>query len=195
MTDKPLAGKTALVTGGSRGIGAATAIRLARDGADVAISYRSSADRAGDVVKAIEQLGVRGQAFATDQADTEQATRLVSSVVESFGRLDILVNNAAVFVTGTVDAEDVDMETFNLQLATNVQGVAATTRAAVRVMGEGSRIVSVSTSGADRAPFPGIGDYSATKARRARGGDLVPRRPGRDLRDGATLNVDGGFNA
>jgi 3-oxoacyl-[acyl-carrier protein] reductase len=164
LIEKALAGKAALVTGGSRGIGAATAVRLARDGADVAISYRSSAEQAEDVVKAIEKFGVRGAAYVVDQSDSGQAARLVDSVMDSFGRLDILVNNAAVFVTGTIDAEDADVASFDRQLAANIQGVAATTRAAVRVMGEGSRIVSMSSTAADRAPFPGLGDYAATKA-------------------------------
>jgi 3-oxoacyl-[acyl-carrier protein] reductase len=164
MTEKALAGKAALVTGGSRGIGAATAVRLAREGADVAISYRSSAEQAQDVVKAIEKFGVRGAAFLADQSDTEQAARLVDSVMDSFGRLDILINNAGVFLTGSIDAVDADVDSFDRQLATNVQGVVATTRAAVRVMGDGGRIVSMSSTGADRVPFPGLGDYAATKA-------------------------------
>jgi 3-oxoacyl-[acyl-carrier protein] reductase len=164
MIERPLAGKVALITGGSRGIGAATAIRLAREGADVAISYRSAAEQAEDVVKAIEGFGVRGAAFVVDQSDPEQATRLVDVVTGTFGRLDILVNNAAVLVTGRVDAEDTDVESFDRQLATNVRGVAATTRAAVRVMGDGGRIVSMSSSAADRALYPGFSDYSATKA-------------------------------
>ncbi|GAA5030326.1 SDR family NAD(P)-dependent oxidoreductase [Actinopolymorpha pittospori] len=164
MTERALAGKAALVTGGSRGIGAATAIRLAREGADVAISYRSAAQQAEDVVKAIEKFGVRGAAFAADQSDPEQAAHLVDLVMDSFGRLDILINNAAVFVTGPVDAKDTDLDAFDRQLATNVWGVAATTRAAVRVMSDGGRIVSMSSTAADRTPFPGLGDYSATKA-------------------------------
>lgn len=164
MIEKALAGKVALVTGGSRGIGAATAVRLARDGADVAISYRSSAEQAEQVVKEITARGVRGAAFVSDQSDPAQAARLIDQVMDSFGRLDILVNNAAVFVTGSVAEKDVDVPALDRQFATNVQGVAATTRAAVQVLGEGGRIVSMSTSSADRVAFPGIGDYSATKA-------------------------------
>ncbi|GAA3054917.1 SDR family oxidoreductase [Pseudonocardia yunnanensis] len=164
MTEKTLAGKTALVTGGSRGIGAATAVRLAREGADVAISYRASTAQAEDVVKEIEKCGVRGAAFAVDQSDPEQAARLVDSVMDAFGRLDILINNAGVFLTGAIDAVDADVDAFDRQLSTNVRGLVATTRAAVRVMGDGGRIVSMSSTGADRAPFPGLGDYAATKA-------------------------------
>lgn len=164
MTEKALTGKVALVTGASRGIGAATAVRLARDGADIALTYQSSAEKAREVVQAVEGYGVRGAAFLADQSDPEQAARLVGLVVESFGRLDVLVNNAAVFVTGPIDAEDADVRAFDRQLATNVQGLVATTRAAARVMGDGGRIVSISSTAADRVPFPGLGDYGATKA-------------------------------
>ncbi|WUD78230.1 SDR family oxidoreductase [Streptomyces sp. NBC_00510] len=164
MTDRALTGKVALITGGSRGIGAATAVRLAREGADVGISYQASAEKAQEVVKAIEAHGVRGAAFAADQSDSEQAAHLVDLVMNSFGRLDILVNNAGVFVTGQVDAEGIDVDSFDRQFAINVQGLVATTRAAVRVMGEGGRIVSMSSTAADRAPFQGLGDYAATKA-------------------------------
>ncbi|MEV7990918.1 SDR family NAD(P)-dependent oxidoreductase [Streptomyces sp. NPDC086077] len=109
MTEKALAGKVALIRGGSRGLGAATAVRLAREGADVAISYQSSAEKAQEVVKAIEESGVRGAAFVSDQSGQEQAAHLVDLVMDSFGRLDILVNNAAAFVTGPIDAEDADV--------------------------------------------------------------------------------------
>ncbi|MFF7211925.1 SDR family NAD(P)-dependent oxidoreductase [Streptomyces sp. NPDC008238] len=164
MTERALTGKVALITGGSRGIGAATAVRLAREGADVAISYQSSAAKAQEVVEAIQAHGVRGAAFAADQADPQQAARLVDSVVGALGRLDILVNNAGVFVTGQVDAPDADVPAFDRQFAVNVQGVAATTRAAVRVMGGGGRIVSMSSTASGSSPFPGLGDYGATKA-------------------------------
>ena len=93
---KELNGKVALVTGGSRGIGAAIAKALADDGADVAISYVASADKAEAVVKELRKKGVRAQAFKADQADTKEVEALVKSVVEKFGRLDILVNNAGV---------------------------------------------------------------------------------------------------
>ena len=92
---KVLDGKVALVTGGSRGIGAATALRLADDGADVAISYSASSDRAERVVEQLESKGVRAAAFRADQGQPEQAAALLRNVVGEFGRLDILVNNAA----------------------------------------------------------------------------------------------------
>src|SRR5687768_9340518 len=94
-----LTGKVALVTGGSRGIGAAIALALADEGADVAVSYSASAEKAQTVVQAIRSRGVRGEAFLADQANAGQVTELVRSVAERFGRLDILVNNAGVFET------------------------------------------------------------------------------------------------
>ena len=100
---KPLAGKVALVTGGSRGIGAAIAKELADQGADVAVSYAASADKAEAVVKELKSKGVRAAAFKADQADTKQVEDLVKSVAKEFGRLDILVNNAGVFAGGAVN--------------------------------------------------------------------------------------------
>jgi 3-oxoacyl-[acyl-carrier protein] reductase len=161
-----LDGKVALVTGGSRGIGAAIAIRLATDGADVAISFTSASERASETVAAIGRAGRRGFAVQADQAVAEQARGLVGTVVEHFGRLDILVNNAGVFVTGAVDESDPDHDAFDQQMAINVHGVNNTVRAAAPLLPEGGRIVSVATSGAGTisVPFPGLADYFATKA-------------------------------
>jgi 3-oxoacyl-[acyl-carrier protein] reductase len=164
MNEKKLTGKAALISGGSRGIGAATAARLAHERADVAISYGSSAEQAEQRVKETEKSGVPGLAFAAAQSDQEQTIPLVESVKDALGRLDILVNNGALYMTCPVHAEDADLEVFTHQFDTNVRGVVAITRAAVRVMGEGGRIVSMSTASADGVPFPGIGDHSATKA-------------------------------
>jgi 3-oxoacyl-[acyl-carrier protein] reductase len=136
---KSLAGKVALVTGGSRGIGAATARALADDGADVAI-------------------------FQVDQADPTQSENLVTSVAEHFGRLDILVNNAGVFVTGTIDDPTSNLAEFDRQMAVNLQSIVSAVRAAVKVMGEGGRIISVGSGLGMRVGFPGMADYSATKA-------------------------------
>lgn len=99
--NKPLSGKTALVTGGSRGIGAAIARRLAADGADVALSYVASADKAEALAGELAKThGVRATAFQADQADVGQVAGLVKKTAEQFGKLDILVNNAGVFITG-----------------------------------------------------------------------------------------------
>jgi 3-oxoacyl-[acyl-carrier protein] reductase len=161
---KKLAGKVALVTGGSRGIGAATARALADDGADVAISYAASAEKAEAVVADLKSKGVRAVAFKAEQANPAEVEGLVKSVVEHFGRLDILVNNAGVFVTGVVNDSSTPAADFDRQIAVNIGGVVAAVRAASKVMGEGGRIITVGSGLASRVPYPGIADYSATKA-------------------------------
>ena len=161
---KSLSGKVALVTGGSRGIGAATARALAERGADVAISYSASGDKADAVVRDLTNKGVQAAAFKADQANTAEVERLVAAVVERFGRLDILVNNAGVFISGALGDPAVDAAQLERQFAVNVGGVATAVRAAANVMVEGGRIVSVGSALGARAPFPGIADYSATKA-------------------------------
>ena len=161
---KPLTGKTALVTGGSRGIGAATARSLAEAGADVAISYASSGEMAEAVVRDLKALGVQAAAFQADQADGTQGAALVSQVIERFGRLDILVNNAGVAAYGGIEDTTADRAALDRQWAVNVSGVAATTRAAAGVMSEGGRIISVSSTLGKRVPFAGLADYAAGKA-------------------------------
>ena len=177
---KPLANKVALITGGSRGIGAAIARRLARDGADVAISYSASADRAEALVKELTDLGTRAAAFRADQADPLQVEALVNDAARRFGKLDILVNNAGVFVVGQVGAPDSDVAALERQFAINVGGVAAAVRAAVPLMSDHGRIISIGSAAADRTPWPGVADYSATKSAvsaytRGWARDLAPR--------------------
>lgn len=155
---KPLEGRTALVTGGSRGIGAAITARLAADGATVAFSYARSSGVAADLVETLRDRGFRVQAFQADQADPASCARLVDEVVATFGPLDVLVNSAGIYKTGTIDDPRRDDAVFAEQLQTNVVGVVATTRAAVLNFNDGGRIVSVGTTGAAQAPFPGIGD-------------------------------------
>ena len=140
---KKLAGKVALVTGGSRGIGAAIVKRLATDGADVTFSYAASADKANALLRELEDQGVKIAAFRADQADAVQVTQLVKSVVEKFGRLDILVNNAGVAVTGAVNDPAYDTSKFDRLFAINVGGVASAVRAAAPFLGEGGRIISI----------------------------------------------------
>jgi 3-oxoacyl-[acyl-carrier protein] reductase len=178
---KKLTGKVALVTGGSRGIGAATARALAEDGADVAISYVGSADKAKAVVRDLEGKGVSAAAFRADQADPAQVEGLVKAVVARLGHLDILVNNAGVAVTGAVDNPENDLAKFDRQFAINVGGVVAAIRAAAQVMGEDGRIISISSIAATRAGFPAVADYAATKAAiigysKGAARDLAPKR-------------------
>ena len=161
---KTLKGKVALVTGGSRGIGAAIAKQLAAEGADVGISYVASADKAQEVVRALEANGVRAAAFRADQADAAQVASLVRDVAKTFGRLDILVNSAGVYAGGAADDPAVDVATLERQFAINVGGVAAAVRAAAPLLGQGGRIITIGSILGSSTPFPGIADYSATKA-------------------------------
>ncbi len=156
--------KVALVTGGSRGIGAAIAKRLARDGAHVAISYVTSAEKAEAVVRELESQGIQAAAFKADQADPAQVEGLVKAVVARFGRLDILVNSACVFIKGLVSNPALDREELERQYAINVGGVAAAVRIAATVMSEGGRIISIGSITGSRSAMRGISDYSATKA-------------------------------
>ena len=163
---KKLKGKVALVTGGSRGIGAAIAEALADDGADVAISYAASAAKADEVVATLKKKGVRAAAFKADQGKTEEVRELVAQVNKEFGRIDILVNNAGVFVLGQVQeqARGNSVEDFDRMFAVNVGGVVSAVRAAVPHMREGGRIISIGSVVGEATPFPGAADYSATKA-------------------------------
>jgi len=159
-----LAGKVVLVTGGSRGIGAAIARALAKEGADVAISYAASADKAEAVVRELTSFEVRSASFKADQANATQVEGLVKNVVDHFGRLDILVNNAGIFVTsGAENSQDV-VEALNKQYAVNVAGVVTAIRAAAKVLKDEGRIITIGSSVAERIAFPGIADYAATKA-------------------------------
>jgi len=160
---KELNGKVALVTGGSRGIGAAIAKALADDGADVAISYAASADKAEAVVKELRKKGVRAEAFRADQANTKEVEGLVETVVKRFGRLDILVNNAGVFASGPVHDRANNLAELERLFAVNVGGVATAVRTAAPLMPDGGRIISIGSVAGDTSPWPGVADYSATK--------------------------------
>ena len=181
-----LNGKVALVTGGSRGIGAAIARALAEEGADVAISYSASAEKANALAAEIGAMGVRAHAFQADQADQSQVDALVKAVAAHFGGLDILVNNAGVFSAGMVGDPGTDVAGLDRQLAINYSAVVTAIRAASAIMGEGGRIITIGSGLADRVAFPGIADYSATKAAvvgytRGAARDLGPK--------GITVNV------
>jgi 3-oxoacyl-[acyl-carrier protein] reductase len=161
-----LAGKVAMVTGGSRGIGAAIAARLAAEGADVGYTQTKPLTGGESTLDAIEGHGRRGLAVSADHGVPEQSAAAVERIVGHFGRLDILVNVAGIFVTGAIDDPERDESAFDRQLAVNLGGVVSTTRAAVGVLSDGGRIVSIATAGAHatRTPTPGLGDYMASKS-------------------------------
>ena len=157
-----LAGKRALVTGGSRGIGAAIAKRLASEGADVALTYERSADKAAEVVRAIEGLGRRGVAVAADSADPEAVKRSVDEAAKALGGLDILVNNAGIYRGGPV--ADWSLADIDATLAVNVRAVVLASQAAADHLGEGGRIISIGSCLADRVVEPNITLYAMSKA-------------------------------
>ncbi|WP_020662724.1 SDR family NAD(P)-dependent oxidoreductase [Amycolatopsis benzoatilytica] len=157
-----LDGKVALITGGSRGIGAAIALRLAEDGADVAITYERAADRAAEVVAKIEKLGRRGLALRADAADADAVTGAVDQTAAELGGLDVLVNNAGIFPAGPID--QLTNETIDRTLAIHVRAPLVAIRAALAHLGRGGRIVSIGSDLAERAPFGGLSLYSASKA-------------------------------
>ncbi|GLS43781.1 SDR family oxidoreductase [Methylobacterium brachythecii] len=194
-TSLPLSGKVALVTGGSRGIGAAIVRRLAHDGADIAFSYAASRKKAEQLVQELEALGRRAVSIKADQAVPSEVVALVGQARSQLGRLDILVNSAGVFVTGLVDDPNADLAAFERQLDVNVKGVAAAVRAAVPLLTDGGRIISIGTTGADRIPFAGAADYIATKAAvaaytRGWARDLGPRNITVNLIQPGAINTD-----
>jgi 3-oxoacyl-[acyl-carrier protein] reductase len=156
-----LSNKVALVTGGSRGIGAAIVRRLARDGAAVAFTYSASADKAQALVKDIAAAGGKALALQADSADAGAVQQAVAQTAETFGRLDILVNNAGVLTHGTVD--DFAIADFDRMVAVNVRAVFVGTQAAVRHMGQGGRVINIGSVSAERAGLAGAAVYSMTK--------------------------------
>ncbi|MFE5394471.1 SDR family NAD(P)-dependent oxidoreductase [Streptomyces sp. NPDC056568] len=158
----PLTGRTALVTGGSRGIGAATVVRLAREGADVAFTYVDGKEAAEDVVRTVEALGRRAVALRADAGDAAEATGAVERAAEALGGLDVLVNNAGVGLLGPV--EDFSVGDVDRVLAVNVRGVFLTARAAAARMSDGGRIITVGSCMALRVPGPGGTLYAMSKA-------------------------------
>ncbi|MBP5059559.1 SDR family NAD(P)-dependent oxidoreductase [Pseudomonas chlororaphis] len=174
-----LAGKVVLVTGGSRGIGAAIARTLAAHGADVAITYGTSRDKAEAVVAEIRALGRRAEAIPADAADAAHVIAAVDKTAASFGRLDILVNNAGNFLTGTID--QLTLDDFERTFSVNLRAVFAATVQAVKYLPDGGRIVSIGSCLAPRAGRGGISLYAASKAAlvgltKGIARDLGPRR-------------------
>lgn len=157
-----LDGKVALVTGGSRGIGAAIVKRLAQEGAAVAFTYVSSPDKAEALAREIESSGGKARAYRADAADPAALRAVVDRTAEAFGRLDILVNNAGIFLGGAF--EDTSLEDYERTMAVNVRAVFVASQAAVRHMSEGGRIVNIGSCLADRVPSPGMTLYSMSKS-------------------------------
>jgi 3-oxoacyl-[acyl-carrier protein] reductase len=158
---KQLEGKIALITGGSRGIGAAIAKPLAADGANVAITYTKGADAAAAVVKEIERVGRKALAIEADAADAAAVNTAVEKTVATFGRLDVLVNNAGTAIPKKF--EETTLEELDRVIDINVRGVFVTTQAALKHMNDGGRIIMIGSSVGERVMVPGLVPYSATK--------------------------------
>jgi 3-oxoacyl-[acyl-carrier protein] reductase len=174
-----LAGKTALITGASRGIGAAIALAFARAGADVVITYNSSAEAAEQLSSEARAAGVRAQAIRADAGSAEDVRRSVREAVEFFGgQLDILVNNAGIFKRRALhEASD---DEFDAVMAVNVRGVFIACKEAAGAMGGGGRIINLGSSFGARVPAPGLGLYATSKfavagMTRALARDLAPK--------------------
>ena len=177
-----LAGKAALVARGSRGIGAAVARALAGARADVVITYLSSRQAAENIAGELRATGVRAHAIQADQADPAAAAGVVGEVAGEFGRLDILVNNAAVAVLGPVDSLASDDAALARQLRVNYISIVAAIRAAARVLPEGGRIINIGSGVAARTGAAGVADHAGTKAALAG----FTRGAARDLARGAS---------
>jgi 3-oxoacyl-[acyl-carrier protein] reductase len=156
-----LSEKVALVTGGSRGIGAAIAKRLAADGASVAITYAKDASAASAVVKAIERDGGKAISILADAADVQAVEAAVEKTVATFGRLDVLVNNAGTAIPKTFEATT--LEDMNRVIDINLRGTLVATHAALKHMKSGSRIIMIGSAVGERVAAPGLVAYAATK--------------------------------
>ena len=181
---KKLDGKVALVTGGSRGIGAAIAKRLAADGAAVAITYSSAKEKADEVVRSIESAGGRALAIQADNTDAGAVKAAVNETMKSFGALDVLVNNAGIAIFKPLD--ELSLDEFDSTVAVNVRAVFVAAQEASRYMKDGGRIITIGSINADRMPIAGGSIYGMSKAAvagltRGLARDLGPR--------GITVNV------
>jgi 3-oxoacyl-[acyl-carrier protein] reductase len=158
---KKLEGKIALITGGSRGIGAAIAKRLAADGAKVAVTYTKGAAAAASVVKEIERDGGKAIAIQADATDADASKAAVEKTVATFGRLDVLVNNAGTAIPKTF--EETTLEEMDRVIDINVRGVFLATQAALKHMKSGGRVIMIGSSVGEHVLVPGLVAYSATK--------------------------------
>jgi 3-oxoacyl-[acyl-carrier protein] reductase len=156
-----LAGKVAVVTGGSRGIGAAIARRLATDGASVAITYTKGADAAASVIKEIERAGGKAIAIQADAADADAVKAAIEKTVATFGRLDVLVNNAGTAIPKTF--EEATLEEMDRVIDINIRGVFVATQAALKHIRDGGRIIMIGSAIGERVSTPGLVPYAATK--------------------------------
>ncbi|MHC5068205.1 MAG: 3-oxoacyl-ACP reductase family protein [Planctomycetota bacterium] len=161
-TTPPHTGKVALITGGSRGIGAGIAQRLAADGADIAFTYARNAEAAQQVIAAVEAHGRRALAIQADSGDADQVRAAVERTVSDLGRLDILVNNAGVLHFHHID--DFTLADFDESIAVNQRGVFVASQAAAKHMASGSRIINIGSVNADSMPTIGGAVYSMSKA-------------------------------
>jgi 3-oxoacyl-[acyl-carrier protein] reductase len=157
-----LAGKRALVTGASRGIGAEIAKALAAEGADVAITYEKSAERAAEVVAAIKAKGRKAVAIKADSADVAAVQASIEKTVAELGGLDILVNNAGILRFS--DLKDISLADIDALLDVNVRAPIVASKAALPHLGKGGRIITIGSYFADRVPAPGLGVYAASKS-------------------------------
>ena len=160
--NKPLAGRHALVTGASRGIGAEIVRRLAADGAAVAFTYGASVDEAEKLVAEVRETGGTVVAIQADSGEPDQVIAAVDKTVSELGGLDILVNNAGVAYLG--DVEELTLDQFDRLLAINVKGVFVAIQRAIPHLGEGGRIINIGSINADRVPGPGLSIYAMSKA-------------------------------
>jgi NAD(P)-dependent dehydrogenase (short-subunit alcohol dehydrogenase family) len=192
---KVLTGKVALVTGASRGIGAAAARALADAGADVAITYATASDKAAAVLADLKASGVRGAMFKFDQHDVRAAKTLIHSVRREFGQLDILVNNAGAVTIAPLDDPATDMAACDRVFATNALGAIALIRAAGKVLPEGGRIISIGSMTTVLVGMRGVADYAASKTAligytKGAARDLGPRKITVNLINPGSIDTD-----
>jgi 3-oxoacyl-[acyl-carrier protein] reductase len=158
---KKLEGKIALITGGSRGIGAAIAKRLAADGASIAITYAKDGKAASAVVQAIENAGGKAVAIQAEATDPEAVKSAVEQTAKTFGRIDVLVNNAGTAIPKPF--EETTLEDMDRMIDINLRGTFVATQAALRHMPSGGRVISIGSCVGERDMTPGLAAYAATK--------------------------------